>query len=195
MIQYNQDKEIKMPQINAIVCVGPNGLIGTDKNVMPWHSVKDFFHFVYFTKYKPCIFGANTFFNMPKYPLPHRLNVVLSSKFAQITHNEYVCAPNFEAAIEYLKSYPEIMICGGNKLYTHCFNHNYIDNFILTTIDSPKLQQISENKNNIFFPEYILSNLEKHWKKTEITYDKNPKFPTNADAEFTIRFWKYQNCR
>lgn len=184
-----------MSQITAIVCIGPKGLIGTPKNIMPWYSRKDFFHFVHHTKHKPCIFGANTFFNMPLHPLPNRLNVVVSSRYHKITRGEYLCAPNVQDALKHLKDYPEIMICGGSKLYSYCFDYNYLDRFILTTLYSPELKQIATNKDNIFLPEYILNDLEQNWIKSEILYDNVPAFPHNSDAGLNIRFWNYQKSR
>lgn len=184
-----------MQQITAIVCIGPNGLIGNSENKMPWYSRQDFFHFVYQTKYKPCIFGANTFFNMPKYPLPYRLNIVVSSRYNEITVGEFIGVPTFEAALPLLKKSKQIMLCGGAQLYKYCFDNNYIDNFLITRISSNALIDMSNDKANVFFPQYILDVIEQKWHKTEFDYIDNLHFPFDSDNGLNIRFMNYQKIR
>lgn len=184
-----------MQKITAIVCIGPKGLIGNSENKMPWYSRQDFFHFVYQTKYKPCIFGANTFFNMPKYPLAHRLNIVVSSRYNNITMGKYIGVPTFESAIGMLSKYKQVMICGGAQLYRYCFDNNYIDNFLITRISSPDLIDMANDKNNVFFPQYILNHIEQKWHKTEFDYDNNLRFPVDSDNGLSIRFMNYQKIR
>ena len=184
-----------MQKITAIVCIGPNGLIGNSKNKMPWYSRQDFFHFVYQTKYKPCIFGANTFFNMPKYPLPHRLNVVVSSRYHNIQMGEFVGVPALENALPLLSKYKQIMICGGAQLYKYCFDNDYIDNFLITRISSPDLVAMSQDKSNVFFPKYILDTIEQKWHKNIFDYINNPKFPFESDTGLDVAFMNYQKIR
>ena len=184
-----------MQKITAIVCIGPKGLIGNSENKMPWYSRQDFFHFVYQTKYKPCIFGAKTFFNMPKYPLAHRLNIVVSSRFAAIQKTDFIGAPTFESALPLLKKYNQVMICGGAQLYKYCFDKNYIDNFLITYISTPGLVQMSQDKNNIFFPKNILQTLEQDWQKSEFFYSENPDFPIEQSNDISVRFFNYQKIR
>lgn len=184
-----------MQKITAIVCIGPNGLIGNSENKMPWYSRQDFFHFVHQTKYKPCIFGANTFFNLPKIPLPNRLNIVVSSRYNNMTMGDFIGVPSFETALPLLKKYKQIMICGGAQLYKYCFDNNYIDNFLITLISSPALIDMSNNKNNVFFPQYILDDIKQKWHKTEFYYTNNPHFPCDSDNGLDIHFINYQKIR
>lgn len=184
-----------MPKVTAIVCIGPNGLIGNSENQMPWYSRQDFFHFVYQTKYKPCVFGANTFFNIPTHPLPNRLNVVISSKYQNTYIGDFIGVHSFETAMAIIKKNKHIMICGGAYLYKYCFDNNYIDNFLITRITSKKLIEISKDKTNTFFPQYILDSIEQNWRKTEFNYANHIRFPTISEHGVDIRFFNYQNIR
>ena len=87
------------------------------------------------------------------------------------------------------------MICGGAQLYKYCFDNNYIDNFLITLISSPALIDMSNNKNNVFFPQYILDDIKQKWHKTEFYYTNNPHFPCDSDNGLDIRFINYQKIR
>lgn len=87
------------------------------------------------------------------------------------------------------------MICGGAQLYKYCFDKNYIDNFLITYISTPGLVQMSQDKNNIFFPKNILQTLEQDWQKSEFFYSENPDFPIEQSNDISVRFFNYQKIR
>ena len=64
--------------VSMILGVGPNGLIGR-KDKLVWKSKEDLNYFKSKTYMQPCIFGATTFYGLPKYPLVNRLNIVLDN--------------------------------------------------------------------------------------------------------------------
>ena len=72
-----------MTKVNMIVAIGPDNVIGY-KDKLAWHSKLDLQHFKEITKGCPVIFGVTTFFGLPKYPLPNRLNIVLDNSESKV---------------------------------------------------------------------------------------------------------------
>lgn len=75
------------------------------------------------------------------------------------------------------------------------FDNNYIDNFLITRISSNALIDMSNDKANVFFPQYILDVIEQKWHKTEFDYIDNLHFPFGSDNGLDIRFMNYQKIR
>ena len=141
MTEIKQNK----PEICGIVAVGPNNVIGLNGN-MPWHSRQDFYHFKSLTMGNPVIFGKNTFFNLPKHPLPRRLNIVCSSAYKTENLGDYVRAASLEDAIQYCKDFKKLFICGGAGIYKYSLDKDYIDTMYLTRLfDKDLSAQIAKN--------------------------------------------------
>ena len=182
------DTQKNTPEICAIVAVGPDNVIGLN-GAMPWHSRADFYHFKKMTMGYPVVFGKNTFFGLPKYPLPKRLNIVCSSAYKTTNLGDFVCATSLEDAIKYCHSFKKLFICGGAELYKYSLNHDYIDVMYLTKLVSPELSaEIAQNPAiytrfpvdiNVFFN-------PKKWSWEQISYLPGilPKENTNIIAEF-----------
>ena len=150
---YSMNKDLS---ICASVAVGPYDVIGLNGS-MPWHSKQDFYHFKAITIPYPCIFGRNTYDNMPKKPLPKRLNIVCSSKYNNETKDGIFYASTLENAIDFAKNNTDqdkIFICGGAIIYKYALEHNLIDVMYLTKIYDEKLmQQVLNNRNTFtYFP-------------------------------------------
>ena len=141
MAEIQQNK----PEICGIVAVGPDNVIGLN-GTMPWHSRADFYHFKKLTMGNPVIFGKNTFFNLPKYPLPKRLNIVCSSAYKTENLGDYVRAASLEDAIKYCQNFRQMFICGGAGLYKYSLDKDYIDTMYLTRLfDKDLSTQIAKN--------------------------------------------------
>lgn len=137
----------KKQTICAIVAVGPDNVIGLDGG-MPWHSKQDFYHFKTMTIGNPCIFGKTTFFNLPKYPLPKRPNIVCSSSYKNELNGDVYYASSLESALKHCVEYSQVFICGGGALYKYALTQDLIDIMYLTKIASPELvKQIAQNPN------------------------------------------------
>ncbi|MBR5904331.1 MAG: dihydrofolate reductase [Alphaproteobacteria bacterium] len=159
----------------SIVAVGPYDVIGQGVS-MPWHSKQDFYHFKKITTPYPCIFGRNTYENMPKTPLPNRLNIVCSSKYTTSFKNGTFYVPSIEEAINFAKyNTPgdKIFICGGSMVYKYALEHDLIDVMYLTKIhDSELKRNIAENRADFtYFPIDTLEFFESpKWQTEEIKY-------------------------
>ena len=130
-----------MTKLCMIMAIGPEGVIGKGDK-LAWHSKNDFYHFIQQTKGWPCIFGATTFYGLPKYPLKNRLNIVLDldcEKTGLVTgaNGSWLETNNLDTALDLTKSYDKVFICGGKSIYKYCLDNNLIDEIYLTKINFP----------------------------------------------------------
>ena len=190
-------------ELCAIFAIGPDNVIGIEDK-MPWHSKQDFYHYKQVTNGYPCIFGDKTFFGLPKYPLPNRLNLVVSLDYQnpqtvwvgenKEDHQEwlggFVEMPKIEDAVAFASNYSKIFICGGRSIYKYCLEAEVIDIIYLTTVESKTLEdQIKANPDKyIRFPidifDYLITN---NWKSEEIIYDNLPE----EEGDIKVKFIKW----
>lgn len=175
-------------KVAAIVAMAKNRCIGQD-NDLPWHIPEDLEFFKKVTLGKPIIMGRNTFDSIKKRlgkPLPGRTNIVLSRSRAEniddITADNdgpYYCR-SLETAIKVAKqiaeqkNLPEIIIGGGEQLYTMALP--VTDLIYLTEIDT-------EIEGDAFFPKFT----SKKWAETanEPRPGVEEKYPPYAFKVFT----------
>ena len=185
----------KQPEICAIVAVGPDNVIGRD-GIMPWHSPTDFYHFRKMTVPYPCVFGRKTFENLPKRPLPNRLNLVCSSHYK----NEYIdgvfYAKSFEHAISECVNAQRVFICGGAGVYRYALERDLIDVMYLTIIRNPILEsEIKQNPDSYCrFPiDAKTFFVPSEWSVRPMIYPRN-KLPKN-DAQTKCMFYECVRTR
>jgi len=176
-----------MTKVNMIVAIGPDNIIGYS-NKLAWHSKKDLEHFKNITLNRPVIFGTTTFFGLPKYPLPNRLNIVLDNSeykvfnINAINDNKggWIEATSVESALEFCKNFDNIFICGGASIYKYCLEKNLIDCAYITKVNC----KLENRDDYIKFPFDInrYLNYEKWDAKLEETV---------FDEEIQLEFWKY----
>lgn len=111
-----------------IVAIAENGCIGKD-NELPWPRIsEDMKWFKTHTTDKIVLMGSNTWFSLPKRPLPNRINVVMSNKnvshfFDKETgaHPDFMAHGNPEEIVTQLAvrfpTHQELMIMGGAQVY------------------------------------------------------------------------------
>lgn len=167
-----------MTKVYMIMAIGPDNVIGKGDK-LAWHSKMDFIHFVRKTTGWPCIFGATTFYGLPKYPLKNRLNIVLNIECdkTELLQNENGCwieTNNIKTALEDVcKNYDKVFICGGKSIYEYCMKNNLIDGIYLTNIyttDQSLEDEIENNPNDyVRFP-IDIAEYTKDWYKTPIIY-------------------------
>lgn len=135
--------------VSMILSVGQNGLIGR-KDKLVWKSKEDLNYFKSKTYMQPCIFGATTFYGLPKYPLVNRLNIVLdNSQKEEITADNrgWVTCNSFECALLFCENYDEVFVCGGRSIYEYALNYNFANRIYLTRVYSKELEELSNSKN------------------------------------------------
>ena len=114
-------------QIAFVVARASNGVIGCDGD-LPWRLPSELRHFREVTRGKPVIMGRNTWESLPKKPLPHRLNIVLSFEKAYVAEGATVCS-SIAQAIEVAKEYclenqlEEACVIGGQAVFEAMWQH------------------------------------------------------------------------
>ena len=132
-----------MSTVYMIVAIGPDNVIGKGSG-LAWHSKVDFHHFVTKTKGCACIFGATTFYGLPKYPLKNRLNIVVNidTKETCVKSNDngsWIETNDIKEAIRLANNFDRVFICGGKSIYKYCLDNELINAIYLTKITSPSL--------------------------------------------------------
>lgn len=128
--------------MKAIVATDKQGLIGIGKGQLPWKSKVDMNWFKEFTKGHTCIFGKNTYDEIPNTPLPHRNNIILSrTPITTDNKNEHYMTLDDIILLD------DAVVCGGKQVYE--LLQPYITEIWITTID-----QIIETDNPVYFPNW-----------------------------------------
>ena len=180
-----------MTKVNMIVAIGPDNVIGY-KNKLAWHSKVDLNHFKKLTSGKPVIFGSTTFFGLPNYPLPNRLNIVLDNSESKVFAVNAICdrkdnkwrgwveATSVENALDFCGNFDEVFICGGASIYKYCLEKDLIDCAYITKVSCI----LEDGFDYIKFPfninEYL--NYEKWDAKLEEAL---------LDEDIHLEFWQY----
>lgn len=160
-------------KFDMIACVDSNLVIGKNNELL-YHISEDLKYFKKLTYGHIVIMGHNTFKSLPNpvRPLPHRLNLVISSDTSKYcehvdddTHTGYIIN-SLKYIITYLEQIKhtlannKVFIIGGGRVYDDFMNYvsndYYIDKIYLTQVLSKKKSSASElkNENNtfVYFP-------------------------------------------
>lgn len=105
----------RAPEAAIIVAVADDGAIGEDGR-MPWHFSDDLKYFKAVTMGHPVIMGRNTWFSLPRRPLPGRRNIVVS-RDPQFIPEGADKASSPEEALQMCASGEMPFIIGGGRLY------------------------------------------------------------------------------
>lgn len=179
--------------VSLILAVGPKGLIGVG-NKLAWRSKTDLMYFKELTKNHPCIFGATTFFGLPKQPLNDRINIVLDNTQKEefvVDRRGWIVCNNAESAVRFAENYNEVFICGGKSIYEYALEHLVVTKIYLTQVSSKNLEELveSDDKSLVYFNIY---DKIKDWKaetlKEEIEVD-------SFGQEFNLKFQLYTKCK
>ncbi|MFW6008824.1 MAG: dihydrofolate reductase [archaeon] len=102
--------------LNIIVAVSRNGVIGKNGEI-PWNLPIDLQRFKNLTIDKNVIMGLNTWYSLPKKPLPNRHNIVMTTKDIKLDKSVSI-AKNKKQAIDIAsKNKKDIFIIGGESIY------------------------------------------------------------------------------
>lgn len=108
-------------RVTIIAAIGRNGEMGQGGK-LPWHLPADLQFFKETTLHHPVIMGRVTWDGLPKRPLPHRRNIVVSkSHFARsFSEPQAIWAESLEGAIGHARKNlktEEVFIIGGAQVY------------------------------------------------------------------------------
>jgi dihydrofolate reductase len=103
------------------------------QNTMPWHIPEDSAHFRRITHGRPVLMGRNTWDSLPRKPLPHRDNMVLSRSLRDAPGAQVFAT--VEEALGFCRyvGYGELVVIGGSKLYEQFLSH--ADEVWITHVD------------------------------------------------------------
>jgi dihydrofolate reductase len=145
---------------SIIVAIAENRAIGKNNDLL-WYISNDLKRFKQLTTGHSIIMGRNTFFSLPKGPLPNRRNIIISDKIEDYElekkYEDKDCkvVDSIEKAIEICNPTEENFIIGGGSIYKQFLPH--ADNLYLTLVHEKVLDA------DVFFPEYS----SKDWKEVE----------------------------
>lgn len=134
-----------MSQINIIVAVGKDRIIGKNNDLV-WKGVPgDMKRFKEITINHPVIMGRKTFESMNSKPLSERTNIVITRDKNFIAQDCLVFSSLDEAIKKASEIDDQIFIIGGGQIYEQTIN--LADRLYLTLIDAT-------TEGNILFPDY-----------------------------------------
>jgi len=153
-----------MKNISIIVAVAKKNAIGKDNKLL-CHLSEDLKRFKKLTSGHTVIMGKNTYFSLPKRPLPNRINIVITDIAGEQIDN-CAMAYSIEDAISKMDSDKENFIIGGASIYRQFLPH--ANKLYITWIHQ-------EFESDTFFPEIKDAEWEIISKEDfNITDEKNP---------------------
>jgi len=102
-------------ELTIIAAASINNVIG-NKNKLIWHISKDLIRFKELTLNHAVIMGRKTFESLP-YPLPNRLNIVVTRNTSYNNEGIVVCK-SIEEALLHCKNDSQPFIIGGGEIYS-----------------------------------------------------------------------------
>lgn len=128
--------------VNLIVAYCRGNGMGKN-NSLPWHIPQDLKHFSKMTKgdgvkKNIIVMGRHTWESLPKKPLPHRLNVIVSNTI-NINEENIKTVSSLTDILTYYQSnqeiYGDLWVIGGYQIYKEVLDNNICDNIYITYID------------------------------------------------------------
>lgn len=116
--------------INLIVAIAENNAIGIAGDLL-CHLPNDLKHFKEITTGATVVMGKNTFFSLPRRPLPNRRNIVLTTD-TEFAYENTEVAHSIEQLYTLLNDEEEVFIIGGGKVYEQFINS--VDKLYVTHI-------------------------------------------------------------
>ncbi len=129
MLLFNQ--LINMNNLSIIVAVGKNLEIGKDNKLL-WHISEDLKHFKTLTLGQTVVMGENTWYSLPKHPLPNRKNIVLSHNEDLVIDGANVFS-SIDDFLDFVKTEEKVFIIGGASIYSQFID--IVDTMYITRVD------------------------------------------------------------
>tara|TARA_B100001027_G_scaffold139483_1_gene96908 strand:- start:5120 stop:5611 length:492 start_codon:yes stop_codon:yes gene_type:complete len=158
-------------ELTIIAAAANNNVIGNN-NKLIWHIPKDLKRFKELTLNHAVIMGRKTFESLP-YPLPKRLNIVITRNNNYKINGIIVCK-SIEEALSHCKNDSQPFIIGGGEIYTQTIN--LVDKIELTRV-------YKDYEGDAYFPEIPK-------EKFELVKKETNEF--NADEKIIYSFLTYK---
>jgi len=128
--------------ISIIVAIASNHAIGKNNDLL-WHISKDLQRFKQLTENHTIVMGKNTYYSLPRRPLPKRTNMVITD-LAGEQIDDCLMAYSIDDAIEKMGKGEENFIIGGGSIYRQFMP--LADKLYITRVHK-------EFEGDVFFPE------------------------------------------
>ena len=144
-------------ELTIIAAASINNVIGNN-NKLIWHIPKDLIRFKELTSNHAVIMGRKTFESLP-YPLPNRLNIVVTRN-ASYNNDGIIVCKSIEEALSHCKNDSQPFIIGGGEIYTQTID--IADKIELTRVyknfdGDAYFPEIPEEKFNLIKEESLLA--------------------------------------
>ena len=149
-IFIRQLKNDILMKISIIVAVAENNAIGKDNQLL-WHLSEDLKRFKALTTGHYIIMGKNTYFSLPRRPLPNRTHIVITDVPGELI-DDCIMAYSIEDAISKMNPGEENFIIGRASIYRQFLPH--ADRLYITWVHA-------SFEADTFFPELD----KKEWKE------------------------------
>ncbi len=160
-----------MKNISIIVVIADNNAIGLNNKLLAYVP-GDLKRFKEITSGHTVIMGKNTYFSLPKRPLPNRRNIVISDN-KKDNFDNCVMVYSIEEALEKCDKEKENFIMGGASIYSQFLQ--YTDKLYLTKVDKSYeadtfFPQINYNEWELIEQEDIAPGKESDFSFSYLTY-------------------------
>ena len=116
--------------INLIVAIAENNAIGKNGDLL-CHLPNDLKHFKEITNGATVVMGKNTFFSLPRHPLPNRRNIVLT-RDTNFSYENTDVAHSIDDVYDMISTDEKVFIIGGGNVYEQFMNR--VDKLYITHI-------------------------------------------------------------
>ena len=162
-------------ELTIIAAASINNVIGHDNRLI-WNIPKDLKRFKELTQNHSVIMGRKTFESLP-YPLPNRLNIVVTRN-AEYYNDGIIICKSIKEALNHCKNDPQPFIIGGGQIYKIALENKLVDKVYLTKIhhsfDGDTFFPYLEKEKWKEIDRSFYARDEKHkYDFTFLTYDKN----------------------
>lgn len=150
--------------ISIIVAIASNNGIGKNNDLL-WHIPEDLKRFKKLTMGQSIIMGKNTWFSLPRRPLPGRTNIVLTDDPEECIEG-CISAYSIDDALAKCEKGQEIFIIGGGSIYNQFLE--MADRLYITHVHK-------EFEADTFFPK-IDPQIWKVFEKEDVEFSKTLNF-------------------
>jgi len=162
--------------ISIIVAIAENYAIGKDNQLL-WHISNDLQHFKKITSGHTVLMGKNTYFSLPKKPLPNRKNIVITDNPNEVFDGCFM-AYSIEDVLAKINNDEETFIMGGGSVYRQFFP--YADKLYITKIKASFeadtfFPEISDTDWQLIENEEGLMDSNSHLSYSFLTYKRKDK--------------------
>ncbi len=138
--------------ITIIVAIASNGAIGKNNNLL-WHIPGDMKRFKKITTGHCLIMGRNTWYSLPKRPLPDRKNIVLTDDPCECLEG-CESAYSIEDSLQKCEKGKDIFVIGGGMIYKQFMSR--ADRLLITKVHN-------DFDADTFFPDFDTG----EWEETD----------------------------